>query len=487
MPIRPRRPRLPSYFQERPFANVCNEFARLDKVEISYRHLIQYESEEALARYIERMTESSALFKGCWRPNRNRTLESSSERVRLPHQFGFRDNDMVSGREDVTLKADNRYPDGVRDMTMHLSLNFQRFWQNNGAALSYPMRVRARRREVVTPDNIALADLFTLHPDNFALAVDTFNNATNLLAGDRWHNTADVAMLFSKQLFLLRDYIEAQFPLRGSLTHAQLQARTVPQRLISGDTIRILPDTLLARAGGVAPLFNWGDFYLPHIEVAYDFHCVDAMQAVQDLMMRVLGIGFYSSAGFHDMSFTRNGNAPCCNIPLTKNVTIALYAKAPDRLRMEVRFKGSIHTILRRQIDKESPIPEIIEQTIASATQRMKKLLKHLPSESIEPLDRTACMTDFIRHISHAFGRDVSHTQCFLNSLAIIGSYAHPISGDTSAYEYLVTQGILKPSRPGLRNTTIQYSIAPEYAWIVETLRVRHFEGVNKGYDEYSL
>ena len=467
-----------------PFANVCNLFARLDKVEIAYRHRIQAESSQALTAYVERMTERSTLFEACWRRNRSRITatdrfmgwegaEEDEERVRLPYQFKFRDNEMVSGPEEVKIRGNSLYPDGVRDMEMRFSVNFHRFWQNNGAALPYPTRIRNGRREVVTPAHFNLSHLFTLHSANFPLTTDTFNLDTNLFEGNRWHETYDVPTLFSKQLLFLRDYVEMQFPLESGVTHAQLQRRAVRHQISPREEIRILPDVLLRRAGGVAPIFNWSDFYIPHSEVAYDQQCVDAMQVVQDLMMRALGVGSFASAGFHHISISRSSNIPCVNINLTNNVTIAIYAKSLDRLRIEVRFKGSIHTILRNRIDRESTILEIVEETIDSATRRVIRMLRQLPARSAEPLNRTICMAEFIQHVAQAFQHQQSSIRHFLNSLAIVGSYAQ---GASAPCEYLVAQGILHPSRPGLRNTTVQYATTPQYAWIVETLRVRYFE-----------
>lgn len=462
---------------EKPFANICNDFARLDKVEIVYRHRIQYESREALRSYIQRLTDDSELFQPCWRANPNRTLVNQAARVRLPYQFAFRDTDgMITGRT-VILKPTRSHPDTVSDMHMHLSLNFQRFWQQNIHAHNFPIRTRGKRREIAIPDNFNLSELFTLNPNAFPETSDTFTFATNMLDGEHWHDTADVSALFSKQLFFVRDYIEAQFPLRNNLAHSRLQTQAIDRRLPNGDTIRLLSQDILTRVGGVAPLFHWGDCYLPWMEVAYDFQCADAMQITQDLMMRLLGVGFSASAGVYDLHFKREDNIPCCNVNLAKNVTIAVYPKSMNRLRIEARFKGSIHSILRRHIDKDTPIPEIIEHAINSATKRTVKMLKQLPSEPSEPIDRSIRMTEFIHHVAHAFGGDHRRIQHFLNSLAIIGSYAHPTRGDGTAYEYLVSHDILQPSRPGLRNTTVQYSITPEYAWIVQTLRARYFEG----------
>lgn len=474
MPIRPRSPRLPSYMQEKPFANVCNDFARLDKVEITYNHRIQYRNEATLHRYIQRIGDNSDLFAACWRPNPNRTLEESQPRIRLPNQLRFKPNEMIAGVEDVKLKYNKDYPTNVRDMQMHLSVNFQRFWQNNGHAIANPTRIRNNRREAVTTDNFNLADLFTLNPDNFPSEIDDVYD-TNILEGSRWHETKDVAVLFSKQLLYIRNYIEAQFPLPRGITHAQLQRQAVGHPFSSNKPIRILSDEWLEKAGGVAPLFHWGDFFLPHLEVAYDYHCIDAMQVTQDLMMRVLGVGFATSAGFHDIYFNRADNTPCCNVNLTKGITIAIYAKAHNRVRIEMRYKKSLRSLIRR-IDKNASIEEMVEEAIADATPRTIKMLKQLPSESVEPLNRTIRMTEFIQHVNHAFGDNTNRIERFLNSLAIIGSDSQPTSGDRTTYEYLVTQGILQPSRPGLRNTTVQYSIAPEYGWIIQMLGVRYFK-----------
>lgn len=487
MPIKPRRPILPSYNVEKPFANVCKTFGRLDKVEIAYRHRIQAESNDALAGYIQRMTEHSTLFESCWRRNNNRVTATDrfmgyegdgtdAEYVRLPYQFKLRDNDMISGWRDIKLTGNRLYPDGVRDMEMHFSINFQRLWQNNASALSYPVHIRNARREVVTPDNFNLSDLFTLHPDNFPHTVDMFNLDTNVLDGHRWHDTFDVPGLFSKQLLFLRDYIEAQFPLAGNVTHAQLQRRAIQHEIAPRKFIRILPDDLLARAGGVAPLFNWQDFYIPHLELAFDYQCADAMQIVQDLMMRALGVSFSATAGFRDISLNRESNIPTVNINLTKNVTIAIYAKALERLRLEVRYKGSIHSILRRGIDAGENIPDIIEKVMTDAQKRTVKLLKALPAPPAEPISRALRMTEFIRHVSHAFDHDHNRIRHFLNSLSIIGSFSHLTSGDATPYNYLVDHNILQASLPGLRNTSVQYSATEEYVWIIETLRARYFE-----------
>lgn len=354
-------------------------------------------------------------------------------------------------------------------------------WEILGCAgettYAYADNIRNRRREVVIPDNFNLADLFTLQPDNFPLTSDTFNFDTNLFDGERWHDTADVPELFSKQLLFLRDRVESQFPLAGQLTHAQVQnRRTQEHRLNNNQTLRLLPQDVLARAGGVVPLFNWNDYYMPHMEVAFDYKCNDAMQIVQNLMIRVLGVGSSTSAGFYNISMSREQNIPCLHVNLAKGISIAIYAKMLDRLRIEVRYKKSLHTIFRRGVDENASTQEIAALAIDSAYQRVMRVLKQLPAESTEPLNRAVRMTDFMHHVSQAFGNNRNAIMHFLNSLAIVGSYAQQKSAGRSPCQQLVDDGILQPSQPRLNNRTVQYSVTPPYGWIIETLRARHFE-----------
>lgn len=319
---------------------------------------------------------------------------------------------------------------------------------------------------------------------DFHLVQDTFNLATNVLSGERWHDTAKVAVLLDKQVLMLRKFVEAQFPLPGGFTHKRIRDQATETHVLryddygqEQDSINILPQEVLQQVG-VAPLFAWDKPIVPYLEVAHEMRTEDAMQLVQSLFMRVMGMSNFAGAGFEHVSFRRERNLPVLQIIMSNAVKVAIYAKCVDRVRIETRYQESIKSILRSHIRPDASLQEIINPAIADSAKRLWKMFKALRNVPADPINKSRPLANFIKHVSFAFEHDPDRIQLFLNTCAVMGSVSRPIREDGSPYTYLLEQGILlPPAKPRLVNHDVQYQLADDYDWIVrDTIRARHFE-----------
>ncbi len=254
---------------------------------------------------------------------------------------------------------------GRVDINIQLDLNLSRFI----ALCAYPNEQW---------DTAPIAELLKTDEDLEEVRQrSTFNDVTNMLSPEHWRQSHEQEALFQRYLRFVQQYVEDQLRL-AALYDENLD----PNRPLDGDDCQFHGE--------------WGDCVIYRTEAYHEFFTPDALSAVYSLRDKmqeavsnvtehVYGIPRPIQEGRVRWRTRQNALALSCNME-RKGIDLIVYAKAPRRIRFEVRFSESLKTMIGRGLRFEghagSGITENdISQTLSWVRQNATERLGHFINE----------------------------------------------------------------------------------------------------------
>tara|TARA_R110002110_G_C13468395_1_gene719661 strand:- start:10385 stop:11548 length:1164 start_codon:yes stop_codon:yes gene_type:complete len=171
-----------------------------------------------------------------------------------------------------------------------------------------------------------------------------------------------------------------------------------------------------ANPGGIRTIdcLSWRMWSVGQAEVYWEAKADDAVSAVSEMSANVRSIAGsldYREYNDSDLVSRTDKNSPSMNMKIAKHVRAAVYAKAHDRIRYEVRYDAAVRQVAGVQPgeadgDQLSNFSTFLDFLVDDAHERMSRVLPEINSKSMSGFDERAALVRILTAISYACGRD---------------------------------------------------------------------------------
>jgi hypothetical protein len=173
-------------------------------------------------------------------------------------------------------------------------------------------------------------------------------------------------------------------------------------------------------------------------------------------------------------------NALSLTVPLRNKINLALYAKAPRRLRCEIRYYVNPRSIHSRHPEVRSLTTDRFGNLIAllsviadRSAERANRFLDTLWQRVDRPEGRIATLSTLLEHIASACQQTGASIDTLLPGLIAHGRvFRQGTEERVAAIDLLVSRRVLTRTRVRVRSRGREYAIARRYADVVEQLAI---------------
>lgn len=220
---------------------------------------------------------------------------------------------------------------------------------------------------------------------------------------------------------------------------------------------------------------------LKHAEIYAEFKDADAPLRVAEIaehgrsLSDLFAVENHGKLPTHGMS--RTGNMPAMKIGLgAAGVDLSIYAKAHDRLRVEVRYTRVPLKACRLTKDHYSRSPAFVEDVLAgvreNAAARITRFLKAYETSRGSAAPRLTALVTLLSAVSHACGSDLGLMNRVLSLLLLHNGLSRTSDERIQPVaDALIQSGFLRQSRVTLRLRRTEYILAPYYGAALTSLR----------------
>ncbi|WP_132251343.1 hypothetical protein [Methylobacterium segetis] len=220
---------------------------------------------------------------------------------------------------------------------------------------------------------------------------------------------------------------------------------------------------------------------LKHAEVYAEFKEAEAPLRVAEIaehgrsLAALFAVENHGRLPTHGMS--RTGNMPAMKIGLgASGVDLSIYAKAHDRLRVEVRYTSAPLKACRLTKGDYAGSFTFVENVLAgvrgNAAARITRFLKAYVTSRGSAAPRLTALVTLLSAVSHACGTDLGLMNRVL-SLLIVHNGLSRTSDERiqQIVDTLIQSGVLRQGRATLRSRRTEYLLAPHYGAAMASLR----------------
>lgn len=214
---------------------------------------------------------------------------------------------------------------------------------------------------------------------------------------------------------------------------------------------------------------SWSMWSVGQAEIYWEVKADDAVSAVSEMSANVRAIAEsldYREYNDSDLVSRTNKNSPSMNMKIAKQVRAAVYAKAHDRIRYEVRYDADVRKVAGIQSGEAdggqlSNISAFLDCVIDDAHERMSRILPEINAKSISGFNERSALVRILTAISYACERDHLLMYRLISLLSNTGGVS--VTKDDTLYpavDYLQKTKTLRRARSRRRESVQRYVLS---------------------------
>jgi hypothetical protein len=222
---------------------------------------------------------------------------------------------------------------------------------------------------------------------------------------------------------------------------------------------------------------------LSSLEVYWEARCADAISTVRHVEELGSEIARELTSSIHETVHPNSGslvNARVLKFALGRQtVSLVVYAKLLDRIRLEVRYASNARSHLRQlsEVPANISFTELIRATMENAAERTNTLLHSLWARNFEAPHALLRLSMFLHGVSMAFAGNSFRIQTFLCAIVTNGRFQRTSDSEFGeGIDWLVRRNFLRVQNSTLRTSRRTYAASRPYASALRQLRRTHTE-----------